>query len=412
MKSKWNFYSAIVRGYQGLNRNIRIYMLTAFLINLGFGVFQTDFNLYILSLGLSPNFLGIVLGLTPFAQALAAIPIGFMAEKIGYKHSIILVNLVVGIAYFLRVISPNPLIIMGASFLAGVLACGYFIIQLPFISHYAGENKDFAYTINSIVFYVSLALGAMIGGFLPNFLGRSILDESLVFRFILAGFSLVIIAGTMPLFFLDKDEQDKKREISLSPYLTGIDTNTIKFALIEIFIGIGLAFLLFFMNLIFIYHYKSTLGSYGVMSALLIIPMVGFLLLGPHLAKRFKNIRVILISRIFSAIFALAVGLTTNAIIGGTAYVLFRTTISLAQTLWFGFAISVATRRSRMATSAWLEITFQIGMGIAAIFGGKLVSGKEYATLGVISSISMFIAFLLTYIFFGRRQTDQNIPGN
>ena len=86
-------------GLRGLNRNIRTYLLTALLINFGFGVFQTDFNLYILSMGLTPDFLGIVLSLTPFAQALAAIPIGFLAEKIGYKRSLILVNLVVGFAY-------------------------------------------------------------------------------------------------------------------------------------------------------------------------------------------------------------------------------------------------------------------------------------------------------------------------
>ncbi|MDP2964841.1 MAG: hypothetical protein Q8N39_02245 [Pelolinea sp.] len=36
------------------------------------------------------------MSLTHFAQALAAIPIGFLAEKIGHKRSIILVNLVVG----------------------------------------------------------------------------------------------------------------------------------------------------------------------------------------------------------------------------------------------------------------------------------------------------------------------------
>jgi hypothetical protein len=48
----------------------------------------------------------------------------------------------------------------------------------------------------------------------------------------------------------------------------------------------------------------------------------------------------------------------------------FRSFFGFSQTLWFSFATSVATRRSRMATSVWLEITFQIGMGIAA-FGGR-----------------------------------------
>lgn len=399
-------------GFFGLNRNIRTYLVTALLINIGFGVFQTDFNLYILSLGLTPDFLGLVLSLTPFAQVLAAIPIGFLAEKIGYKRSLILVNFVVGAAYLLRVISSSPLLIMIASFLAGVMACGYFIIQLPFISHYAGEKRNSAYTITSIVFYTSMSIGGMIGGFLPDILGQVVANESIAFRMILVAFSLLIIMGTIPLFFLDKDQPDKDLKISLSPYISGIDANTIKFAVIEIFIGLGLAFLLFFMNLIFINHYKSNLESYGVMSALLIIPMVGLLLIGPRLADRFGNIPVILVSRFLSIGFALMVGFTANPVIGGASYMLFRSTISLAQTLWFGFAVTMATRRSRMATSAWLEITFQIGLGIAAIVGGRLVTANAYPTLGYISSASMLAAFILTLIFFGKNRKKEILPAS
>jgi len=402
MDNQGNVSRARSGGFFDLDRNIKTYLLTALLINIGFGVFQTDFNLYILSLGLTPDFLGLVLSMTPFAQAIAAIPIGFLAEKIGYKRSLIMVNLVVGIAYFLRVISSSPLLIMTASFLAGVMACGYFIIQLPFISHYAGEKRNSAYTINSIVFYSAASIGGMMGGFLPNILGQVTANESIAFRIILVAFSLLIIIGTIPLFSLDKDQPDQDRKISLSPYITGIDANTIKFAVIEIFIGLGLAFLLFFMNLIFINHYQSNLESFGLMSALLIIPMVGLLLIGPRLADRYGNISVILFNRVLSFGFAFLVGFTMNPVVGGASYVFFRSTISLAQTLWFGFAVTVATRRSRMATSAWLEITFQLGLGIAAIVGGKLVAANAYPVLGYISSASMLAAFILTFIFFGR----------
>jgi len=232
-------------------------------------------------------------------------------------------------------------------------------------------------------------------------------NETVVFRAILTGFSVLIILGTIPLFFLDNDEPDKERKISLSPYINGIDSTTVKFAVIEIFIGLGLAFLMFFMNLIFINHYQSTLEAYGVMSALLIVPMVGMLLIGPWLAERFRNIPVILASRFLSFLFAFIVGVTMNPILGGISFMLFRSTLSLAQTMWFGFAVAVSTRRSRMATSAWLEITFQVGLGIAALTGGKLVSANAYPILGYISSGSMLIAFLLTLVFFGRGATTR-----
>jgi predicted MFS family arabinose efflux permease len=95
--------------------------------------------------------------------------------------------------------------------------------------------------------------------------------------------------------------------------------------------------------------------------------------------------------------------LTANAFIGGSAFIFFRCFISLSQTLWFAYAISTATKRSRMATSAWLEITFQIGLGIAALIGGRLVARDAYFSLGLLSALSMGVSFLLTFIFFGRK---------
>jgi predicted MFS family arabinose efflux permease len=101
-----------------------------------------------------------------------------------------------------------------------------------------------------------------------------------------------------------------------------------------------------------------------------------------------------------------------NPVVGGASYMFFRSTISLAQTLWFGFAVTLATRRSRMAISAWLEITFQLGLGIAAIVGGRLVAANAYPVLGYISSASMLAAFLLTIVFFGKHHNKVNLPSD
>ena len=191
----------IFRG-RGLDKNIKLYLLTILLINIGSGIVSADFNLYILSMDMTPDFLGVILSLTPFAQALAAIPIGFLAEKAGNRNTLIMVNLIVGFAYLLRVISPlQPLILIG-SFLVGTVQAGYFIIQMPFLSRYAGKNKDVEFTTASITFYAAMAFGNLIGGFLPSVLESVISTETLAYRFILVGASMLVILGTLPLFFI------------------------------------------------------------------------------------------------------------------------------------------------------------------------------------------------------------------
>jgi len=402
-----NIFTSYFMNIKSFNRNIKLYLITHFVTNLGFGAFYAIFNLYILSMGMTPAFLGIILSLTPFASAIASIPIGFLAEKIGFKRSLLLVNLVIGSAYFMQVISPIRALIMSGAFLAGLVSCGNFIIQLPFVSHYAKENKNQAYTLLSLVFILGNSAGALISGSIFGWVNTIFANKAFAYRVLLAFFSLIIIAGSIPLFFMGEKKPTAHKEISLSPYLRGIDTNTVKFATVELFVGFGLAFVALFLNVIFVYYFNSSVEMFGVMSAVLVIPAIFFLLTGPSIADKITGLGVVLISRFISIFLTLSVVLTQNVLIGGGAYIFYRALLGLAQSLWFAFAISSATKRSRMATSAWLEITFQIGLGIAALVGGRLITNKSYIMLGILSSGATAVSFLLTYLFFGRKKSSR-----
>ncbi len=384
------------------NRNIKLYLLATVLINLGFGIFAADFNLYILSMGMEPDFLGVILSLAPFAEGLSSIPIGFLAEKIGFKRSLIMVYIVLGLAYFTQIISPNRSLIMLGSFMVGLVAGGNFIIQLPFISQFTKEDRNQAFTLTMLAYYLMYAVGGLLGGYLPSILNAVILNETLTYRIILAVSTLFMVSGALPMLFVDEDKPDSSQKISLDPYLKGIDANTIKFAVVELFVGAGLAFIISFLNVIFVYYFHVSLEFYGTTMAILVVPTALFLFVGPTIAEKIGSLRTVLISRFLSMFLAYFIVMTTNPYFGAVSFILFRSLFGFSQSLWFSFATSVSTRRSRMATSAWLEITFQIGMALAALVGGKLIANESYVMLGVISAVAMLLCFSLTYIFFGK----------
>lgn len=379
----------------GFNHNIVLYLVMLFVANLGFGVVGSGFNLYILSMGMSPDMLGVILSLTPFAQMLMAIPIGFLAEKIGNKRGMILINVIVGAAYLMRVISGNQALILAGSFLLGAVQSGYFIMQMPFISHYAGAGKDKEFIAASITFYAAMLIGNLIGGYLPGMVEGLTGSEVLAYRAVMTGASALIMLGTIPLIFLEKDAPEDTTKISLSPYLKGIDKNTVKFAGIEFFIGTGIGFLQFFMNVIFVYYYGSTLQAFGNMSFIMIIPLLLLMFAGPGLAKRHGGFKVTMVTRVIAAVLAFLVIATTNQYVGGGAYMGYRALIGMGQTLWISWASLVATKRSRMATATWLEITFQIGFAVSALYGGHLIAKNAYPTLGLIAGVSLLVAVIL-----------------
>jgi predicted MFS family arabinose efflux permease len=82
---------------------------------------------------------------------------------------------------------------------------------------------------------------------------------------------------------------------------------------------------------------------------------------------------------------------------------LFRSVLGLSGTLWLSFASTVTTRRSRTATSSWLEIAFQIGFVFASILGGYLIARESFPALGIISALSFFTAAILMILFFGKK---------
>ena len=53
--------ATVRKGMFGFNRNIFLYLVMLFVANLGFGVVGAGFNLYILSMGMSPDILGVIL---------------------------------------------------------------------------------------------------------------------------------------------------------------------------------------------------------------------------------------------------------------------------------------------------------------------------------------------------------------
>jgi len=396
------------RGLRNIDINIILYLVMLVMINIGFGVIGADFNLYILSMGMSPEMLGVVLSLTPFVQAFAAIPIGFLAEKMGTRYAFLIVTLLVGTAYFLRVFSPYRSLILLGSFMVGLVQAGYFVTQMPFITQYAKGNRNQVYALASIFMHSSRAVGNLLGGFLPGVIEPMFAGETATFRAILIGASLLIIAASIPISFLKRDKPHDTSKISLSPYLQGIDKNTVRFASVEFFLGTGLGFLLFFMNVIFVFYYNSSLEAFGTMSALLVIPLVFFVLIGPALAKRYNNLRVIVAGRVLVAVFAVLTIATRNPVLGAAAYIAYRAMIGLSTSLWLSFASSVSTDRSRVATSAWLEVTFQIGFAASAFVGGLLIARDAYTWLGIVAAVSFVIAAILTLVFFGRKYLSHN----
>ena len=72
------------------NENARMLLASTILYSFGVGIFRVLFNLYIIDLGFSGSFLGILLALNFASAGISAIPAGKLCDIIGRKRSMVI----------------------------------------------------------------------------------------------------------------------------------------------------------------------------------------------------------------------------------------------------------------------------------------------------------------------------------
>jgi hypothetical protein len=137
------------------------------------GVSAVTFNLYVLSLGVRTDVLGAIKEAAPLAEALEAIPVGLVAQMLGYREFMLLVALVAGATQLARVASSSVSVIAAASFAGGPATSGNFVVRLPFLAAHSGDhNRNLVFSLNTMISSVAMALGAVFAGHAPSLMHR------------------------------------------------------------------------------------------------------------------------------------------------------------------------------------------------------------------------------------------------
>ncbi|MEI7844875.1 MAG: MFS transporter [Chloroflexota bacterium] len=387
-----------------LNRECRLYFYGIIFNGISQGIFTVIFNLYILSLGISTDTLGLILSVAPIAQMLGSIPVGLLMESIGYKKTFILVYGISGIARLLQVVVPSVPLISVAAFVGGLALSGDFVVRLPFLSaNTTPEQRTHVFSLSAIVFSTTIAIGALLAGYVPTFFQWLGMNTTQGYQLLLVIAGVLSVLGALPLLQLKSTPPlVESHKISLAPYLHGIDRFTLQQAAISLFVGIGVGLTSPFMNIYFLFHLSASREYFGVISALAIIPTLLAVTIAPVLARKTGNVRAVTILRFIIPFFMINLAFTTLAWSGTLSYWIMSAMTTASQPLSFAFALWAARKSAKAATSAWLNVTFWLGMAASAPLAGMFLSKADYKTPLFIAAAAMLAASLLNDFFFKR----------
>lgn len=385
---------------RGFSKNVKLLTISSMLFFLSMGIFGVNFNLYILSVGLQPSSLGNVLTATAFAIMIVSIPIGFLAEKLGFRTAFIFIFLLSGISAIFQVATANLLIIMIAAFISGIARSGSFIVKLPFLTANAKESDQIVvFSFTSVVDGIAFAIGSVIGGYLPNLFQYFSFDLYLSYRYSLYLSGLINLIALIPIFYIKDHSHLVHKKISLAPYLYHFEPFLVKGSVIEFFLGLMNGLIVPFANVFFLFYLNVNREFYSWVEALSIIPIAIATVLGPMIGRRIGNMQTVVVSRLILSICLGMFIFSSNHWLGTASYLIFRALFSMSQSLWFAFSMATISKRAKTALSAWLQITFQIGAIVSSQTTGRLLEKQNHTLPFFLSFAAAFIAGILTWIF-------------
>jgi MFS family permease len=194
----------------GFNSSIVSMLIMVILIGLGEKMAERFLPLYLIALGGSIYAVGFLNAMDNFLSAIYSFPGGYLAEKMGYKKSLMLFTVIALFGYAIVILIP--------SWQAVLIGCVFFIawsaVSLPAIMTLVSQvmSKDkrvMGVTLHSLVRRIPMALGPLLGGLLIGIYGKV---DGIRIAFCVA-FVLGLVSLLIQYYFIEDDHEKKEAHL-------------------------------------------------------------------------------------------------------------------------------------------------------------------------------------------------------
>jgi MFS family permease len=374
--------------------NARLYLISAVLTGAAMGVYQLLFNFYILSLKMDVSVAGKLASTNSTTALILAVPMGYLADKIGRKRSLIMSGVTVCLAITGMVIWPITSIIFLMSILMGAAQSLSAVTMSPFLLENSGqEERTYLFSLASGAQMTASFIGNSIGGNLPSWIAaRQGVSPTSSTAYgtalaIVAGLSLI---GLVPFFFIKLPALINAEKALFAPFAyASKQPKTLSKLIAPILItSIGAGLLMPFMNIFFRVAYHKPDPVIGNLLAWGALAMGIGLLIAPPIADRIGKIQLVVITQGLSIPFLALLGFSPWFWLSGMAFYARIALMNMSGPVYQTFVMEHVEPEARAtiaslvnmannfgrafspSLSGWLQITY----GFAPVYFGVIVT--------------------------------------
>ena len=385
--------------------NARKYLVSIMIYGAGFGVHRILFNFFLRSLGYDETLMGLLSTVSSMTVLIAALPMGYLADLLGRKISLVISGLVTGASMLLMVIFPSVPMLIALNILMGVGSSLGSVTSGPFLMENSGDvERTYLFSISSGLRMAAFSVGDWVGGYLPTWFG-GILDVSAIsataYAWSIGVAGILVMLAVIPRLLL-KRNQLPTDELSIFAPLTyarehpGMLTKL----LLPMFItSIGAGLIMPFMNIFFSKVHNQPDPVIGTMFAWGSLAMGVGLILAPALADRYGKIRVVVFTQALSIPFLVMLGFSPLVGLSALAYYIRLTLMNMSSPVYQTFVMEQVESESRAMVASLNSMVHSFGRAFSPIISGWLQVRYGFGP-PFIGTILLYIVAIVMYYFF------------
>jgi len=398
-------YAARVRQF---SPNARLYLASAILTGAALGVYRLLFNFYALSLGMNESDLGEFITISSMTALIVALPMGYLADFLGRKKSLILGAGVVAVAIAVMVLWPSKLVFILTNVVMGAAQGLSAVTMSPFLIENSGEEeRTYLFSLSSGVQMTAAFIGSSIGGNLPTWIavrqGVSSTSSS-AYAGALGVIAAAALVAIIPLFAMRMPRLEKSQRSLFAPFSYAARHPALlgKLVLPMLITSIGAGLFMPFMNVFFrVVHHQPDPVIGNVLAWGALAMGVG-LLIAPIISDRIGKIQLVVITQGLSIPFLVMLGYAPWFWMSALAHYVRLALMNMGGPVYQTFVMEQVEPSSRATVASLVSMAWNFGWAFSPSISGWLQVNYGFAPvfLGVI--ILYTISVFMYWKFFWR----------
>ncbi len=398
-------YNSQIRAFKP---NARLYLFNVILTGAVMGVFRLIFNFYVLSLGFDEAMLGNLITTSSFVALIAALPMGYLADIIGRKGSLLLSGALLSISILAMSLWQSETSFYSMNVLSGIAQSLAGVTMSPFLMENSNEKeRTYLFSFGQGLQMTMASVGNWIGGYLPTWMGNAknvIATSSTAY-----GDSILIIGigaalAIIPLIFLTSPKLEHSQRAIFAPFQYAAKNPVLltKLILPMLLTSLGAGLIMPFMNVFFRVVHHQPDPVIGALFAWGSLAMGIGLLIAPPLAERTGKIQLVVITQALSIPFLILLGFSPIFWVGAATYYIRLTLMNMSSPVYQTFIMEHVEPTGRATVASLTSMAWNFGWAFSPTISGWLQVKYGFGPPFIGTIVLYTISVIMYWAFFWR----------